>query len=150
MALIAAILRRFSFSRDVSGSVKMTFIKRRCSGVNWSDYFNASFVSSSIIFLDNCCSLSITSCSFLKQFSNSIKNNLCCCYFLLRKRRIAFWYFSFLSVSPRAFDNFVMRRFNLRMHKKLLINVNCVKVKYRGRRGSIERFIKYMNFIKSF
>src|SRR5437899_726158 len=33
-ALTAAILRRFSFSRDVLGSVKIASIKRRCSGVN--------------------------------------------------------------------------------------------------------------------
>src|SRR5580700_9325521 len=31
MALTAAILRRFSFSRDVSGSVKIASIKRKCS-----------------------------------------------------------------------------------------------------------------------
>lgn len=52
MTLIAAILRRLSFSRDVLGSVKIASIKRRCSGVNWSDRSNASRVSSSTTFLD--------------------------------------------------------------------------------------------------
>jgi hypothetical protein len=41
-----------------------------------------------------------------------------------------------------------MRRFNLTMHGKPLIDADCSVVSFRARRGSIEQPTKHANFIK--
>lgn len=148
-AVMALILRRFSFSRDVSGSVKMASIKRKCSGVTWSDRSNASRVSLSTTFPGNCRSLSITGCSFLKRSTRSTRRSLRCRCFSLWRWRQAFWYFSSPSESPRTPDSFTMRRFNLTMHGRLLTDADCSVVNFRGRRGSIEWLIEHANLIRS-
>lgn len=150
MALIAMILHWLSFSKDVSGRVKMASIKRRCFGVNWSDRTKASRVSSSTTFPDNYRSLSITGCSFLKRSTSSATRSLRCRCFSLRRRRRAFWYFSSPLRSPRTLDNLALRRSNLTMHGRRSIDADCVEISFRGRRGSIERLIEHANLIRSF